>query len=212
MNTPLLPETSNTLSVDGRTARRDRGRTAVLEAALDLFEEENLEPTPEQIALRAGVSTRSVYRYFQDRDELVRAIIAHKQLKILPLFHIENIGKGDLDTRLSRLVDSRLRVYDATGATARAMAIKASSDPVIHEQIQFRKSVFREQVENNFRQEFDRMTTSQRSTSLNAIDALTQLDVLDRFHVDLQLSLDETRDVLIASIQALLTIASHPAS
>ena len=125
MNTPLLPETSNTPSVDGRTARRDRGRTAVLEAALDLFEEENLEPTPEQIALRAGVSTRSVYRYFQDRDELVRAIIAHKQLKILPLFHIENIGKGDLDSRLSGLVDSRLRVYDAIGATARAMAIKA---------------------------------------------------------------------------------------
>jgi hypothetical protein len=128
-------------------------------------------------------------------------------LKILPLFHIENIGKGDLDTRLSRLVDSRLRVYDATGATARAMAIKASSDPVIYEQIQFRKSVFREQVENNFRQEFDRMSSSQRGTSLNAIDALTQLDALDRFHVDLQLSFDETRELLIGSIKALLNIA-----
>jgi AcrR family transcriptional regulator len=208
MNTPLLPETSNTPSVDGRTARRDRGRTAVLEAALDLFDEENLEPTPEQIALRAGVSTRSVYRYFEDRDELVRAIIAHKQLKILPLFHIENIGKGDLDSRLSGLVDSRLRVYDAIGATARAMAIKASSDPVISEQIQFRKLVFREQIEVNFRQEFGRMTSPQRNNSLNAIDALTQLDALDRFHVDLQLSLDETRELLIASIQALLTIAS----
>jgi hypothetical protein len=52
------------------------------------------------------------------------------------------------------------------------------------------------------------MTTSQRNKSLNAIDALTQLDALDRFHVDLQLSLDETRDLLFASIQALLTIAS----
>jgi hypothetical protein len=52
------------------------------------------------------------------------------------------------------------------------------------------------------------MSSSQRGTSLNAIDALTQLDALDRFHVDLQLSLDETRELLIASIQALLTIAS----
>ncbi|MEJ6739489.1 MAG: helix-turn-helix domain-containing protein [Actinomycetota bacterium] len=96
MNTPLLPDTTNSPSIDGRTARRDRGRTAVLEAALELFEEENLEPTPEQIALRAGVSARSVYRYFEDRDQLVRAIIAHKQLKILPLFHIAHIGKGEL--------------------------------------------------------------------------------------------------------------------
>ena len=88
------------------------------------------------------------------------------------------------------------------------MAIKASSDPVISEQIQFRKSVFREQIDVNFRQEFDRMTSSQRNKSLNAIDALMQLDALDRFHVDLELSLDETRELLVASIQALLTIAS----
>ena len=52
------------------------------------------------------------------------------------------------------------------------------------------------------------MTTSQRNNSLNAIDALMQLDALDRFHVDLQLSPEETRELLVASIQALLTIAS----
>ncbi len=207
MNTPLLPEASNTTSVDGRTARRDRGRTAVLEAALELFEEENLEPTPEQIAQRAGVSTRSVYRYFQDRDALVRAIIAHKQLKVLPLFYIEDIGNGELSTRLARFVDSRLKVYDSIGATARAMAIKASSDPVISEQVQFRKSLFRQQIENNFAQEFERMTQAQRAQSLNAIDALTQAESLDRFRVDLQLSVDETRELLKTSVLALLTFA-----
>ena len=207
MNTPLLPETSATTSVDGRTARRDRGRTAVLEAALDLFEEENLEPTPEQIAQRAGVSTRSVYRYFEDRDALVRAIIAHKQLKVLPLFHIEDIGNGELTTRLARFVDSRLKVYDSIGATARAMAIKASSDPVISEQVQFRKSLFRQQIETNFAQEFEQMTSAQRIDSLNAIDALTQVESLDRFRVDLQLSVADTQALLNTSIMALLTFA-----
>ena len=207
MNTPLLPETSTTTSVDGRTARRDRGRTAVLEAALELFEEENLEPTPEQIAQRAGVSTRSVYRYFEDRDALVRAIIAHKQLKVLPLFHIEDIGNGELTTRLTRLVDSRLKVYDSIGATARAMAIKASSDPVISEQVQFRKSLFRQQIETNFAQEFEQMTSAQRIDSLNAIDALTQVESLDRFRVDLQLSVADTQALLNTSIMALLTFA-----
>lgn len=205
MNTPLLPDNSDSPTIDGRTARRDRGRTAVLEAALELFEEENLEPTPEQIALRAGVSTRSVYRYFEDRDDLVRAIIAHKQLKVLPLFHIESIGNGELADRLSRFVDSRLKVYDAIGATARAMAIKSSSDPVIGEQIAFRKSIFRQQVETNFANELDQMPSQQRTNSLNAIDALTQVESLDRFRVDLQLTIDETRNVLVVSIQALLS-------
>ncbi len=207
MNTPLLPTDSGSPSLDGRTARRDRGRIAVLEAALELFEEENLEPNPEQIAQRAGVSTRSVYRYFEDRDELVRAVIAHKQLKVLPMFHIENIGIGDLPSRISRLVDSRLNVYEAIGATARAMAIKASSDPDISKQVQFRKSIFREQIEVSFAQEFERMTPTQRADSLNAIDALTQVESLDRFQVDLQLSVDKTRDLLIAAIAALLKIS-----
>ena len=208
MNTPLLPDSSGSPTIDGRTARRDRGRVAVLEAALELFEEENLEPTPEEIAQRAGVSTRSVYRYFQDRDELVRAVIAHKQLKVLPMFHIEDIGNGELTSRISRLVDSRLRVYDAIGATARAMTIKASSDPVIGEQVKFRKSIFREQIEVNFAQEFDPMTPTQRANSLNAIDSLSQVESLDHFRVDLNLSSDETRKLLIASIEALLNIAS----
>ena len=207
MNTPLLPDSSDAPSVDGRTARRDRGRIAVLEAALELFEEENLEPNPEQIAQRAGVSTRSVYRYFEDREELVRAVIAHQQLKVLPMFHIENIGLGDLSSRISRLVDSRLRVYDAIGATARAMTIKAASDPVIGEQVRFRKSVFREQIKVNFTQEFEQMTPTQRAKSLNAIDVLTQAESLDRFHVDLALSVAETRELLVASIAALLKIS-----
>ena len=204
MNTPLLPDITNSPSTDGRTARRDRGRTAVLEAALELFEEENLEPTPEQIALRAGVSARSVYRYFEDRDQLVRAIIAHKQLKILPLFHIADIGKGELEVRLTRFVDSRLKVHDAIAATARAMAIKSSSDPVIREQIDFRKSIFREQVELSFDQEFQTMSLAQRNASINAIDVLTQLDSLDRYQVDLALSLSETRELLLISLRALL--------
>lgn len=204
MNTRRPPATTTAGSVDGRTARRDRGRTAVLEAALELFEEENLEPTPEQIALRAGVSTRSVYRYFADRDELVRAIIAHKQMQILPLFHIENIGQGELDLRLSRFVDSRLEVHEAIGASARAMAIKAFSDPVIGEQVAFRKSVFREQIERNFAHEFDRMSTERRSNALTAIDALTQVESLDRLRVDLQLDVDQTREVLVDALRALL--------
>jgi len=208
MNTPLLPNTTNSPSTDGRTARRDRGRTAVLEAALELFEEENLEPTPEQIALRAGVSARSVYRYFEDRDQLVRAIIAHKQLKILPLFHIEDIGKGELEVRLTRFVDSRLKVHDAIGATARAMAIKSSSDPVIREQIDFRKSIFREQVELSFDREFKAMNAAQRNAAINAIDVLTQLDSLDRYQVDLALSLSETRELLLISLCALRHIDS----
>jgi AcrR family transcriptional regulator len=205
MNMQSESQRSSDEVIDGRTARRDRGRNAVLEAALELWEEENLEPSPEQIAQRAGVSTRSVYRYFEDRDQLVRAIIAHKQMQIVPLFRIEDMGQGDLELRILRFVDSRLEVYEAIGASARAMTIKASGDPVIAEQIAFRKSEFRQQVVRQFDSELARMTDTERMVSLNSVDALTQAESLDRFRRELQLSKDDCRTLLVASIRALLT-------
>lgn len=205
MNTQSESQRSSDEVIDGRTARRDRGRNAVLEAALELWEEENLEPSPEQIAQRAGVSTRSVYRYFEDRDQLVRAIIAHKQLQILPLFRIEDMGQGDLELRISRFVDSRLEVYEAIGASSRAMTIKAAGDPVIAEQIAFRKAEFRQQVVRQFDNELAQMTDTERMVSLNSVDALTQAESLDRFRRELQLSKDDCRTLLVASIRALLT-------
>ena len=54
---------------DGRTARRDRNREAVLDAALALFTAGELEPTAAAVAERSGVSLRSVYRYW-----LIRAM------------------------------------------------------------------------------------------------------------------------------------------
>ena len=50
---------------DGRLARRDRNRIAVLDAAIELFAEGVLDPTPDDVATRAGISARSVYRYFE---------------------------------------------------------------------------------------------------------------------------------------------------
>jgi len=207
VTTPRLPNSPESTSIDGRTARRDRGRTAALEAALELFEDGNLEPTPEEIAERAGISSRSMYRYFEDREALVRAVIAHKQLKILPFFQIDETGQGELEERLSRFIDSRLKVYEAIGATARAMTLKATSDPVIREQVEFRKSILRKQVTKVFAREFKLMNERDSEMAMNAIDTLTQTESLDYYVVDRGYSADVTRELLLGAIRALL--AAH---
>lgn len=206
--TPSPPPSPDSLAVDGRTARRDRGRTAVLESALQLFEEGNLEPTHEEIAERAGVSTRSVYRYFENRDILVRAVIAHKQLSVLPYFQIGEATEGELNARIDRFIDSRLKIYDAIGATSRAMTIKSASDPIIREQVDFRKSIFRQQIQTYFAAEFGGMSDAHHSAALNAIDTLTQIESLDRYLVELKLSGSETRGILFTAVLALLSLHS----
>ena len=49
-------------STDGRLARRDRNRAAVLDAMLALFTEGDLDPAPEQVATRAGMGTAASLR------------------------------------------------------------------------------------------------------------------------------------------------------
>ena len=59
--------------VDGRRLRRDQNREAVLDALVALFHEGIYQPSTNDIAERAGISPRSVFRYFEDVDDLNRA-------------------------------------------------------------------------------------------------------------------------------------------
>jgi TetR/AcrR family transcriptional regulator, regulator of autoinduction and epiphytic fitness len=53
---------------DGRSARRDRTRAAVVEAVIALVREGELKPTGAKIAARAGVSPRALWLGFADLD------------------------------------------------------------------------------------------------------------------------------------------------
>src|SRR5690606_23355552 len=52
----MSTERSTPETYDGRRARRERGRQAVIDATLDLFLEGGERPTSEEVAARAGVS------------------------------------------------------------------------------------------------------------------------------------------------------------
>ena len=56
--------------IDGRTARAERTRNAIVEAHLELIGEGDLKPTGERIAERAGVSLRALWANFKDMEAL----------------------------------------------------------------------------------------------------------------------------------------------
>ena len=76
--------------VDGRTARSERTRNAIVDAHLQLIREGDLRPTADRIAKQAGVSLRVVQYYFTDKQTLL------------------NSGLTELAARLDRLADQRL--------------------------------------------------------------------------------------------------------
>ena len=55
--------TSTDLPTDGRIQRSERSRETIVQAMLDLIGEGTLSPTAQQVAVRADVGVRTVFRH-----------------------------------------------------------------------------------------------------------------------------------------------------
>jgi len=192
--------------VDGRTARRDRNRVAVLDAVLELFTEGDLSPSPEAVAQRSGLSLRSVYRYVSDSDDLVRAGIDRHLEKVGPLFSFEPIGEGPFDERVEIFVSARLRLHKAIAPAARAAQARMRATPaseIIREGLHARRGMLRVQLSRHFEAELATFGP-QADAILAAADALTQIETIDWFVVDGGYTVKQTRDALVTGLHRLL--------
>ena len=176
----------------------------MLDVVIELFTEGHLDPGPDDVARRAGLSSRSVYRYFEDRDALLRAAIDRQQERVLPLYLIHGIGQGDLEGRIERFVRARMQLYEAIAATARASRARALVNPMLREQVRDTRRRLGEQVDKHFAPELDRLLDPRRRATSGAVDTLCQLEALDHLRVHLGLSAPQTGELLSSSLHALL--------
>ena len=166
-------------SSDGRAARRLRNRTAVLDAAIALFAEGNLQPSAGEIAALSGISHRSINRYFPDSRSLLQAAV-DRQIEIgIPLFRIHAIGTGSLEHRVDEFVSVRLSGFEVLGATARAAGLMAASSRIVRTELAAVRDLLTDQVERQFAPEFAALPDARREASRMAVDALFQFESLD---------------------------------
>lgn len=191
-------------AVDGRSARRDRNRDAVIDAAIELFDEGVLDPDPDEVADRCGLSPRSVYRYFDDREALLRAAIDRHFERVRPLTLIHAIGEGPLDERIDRFVDSRVALYEAVAPSARAARRRAETSAVVAEQVERTRRALQEQVERHFASELEVMGGGDGDAAATAVDTLCQFEGLHHCRVHRGLSISDTEACLRQALLRLL--------
>lgn len=192
------------VTADGRTARRDRNREAVLDAVLDLFADGAITPAPADVAARSGVSLRSVYRYFDDMDALVRAAIARNLARMGPYFELADPGEGPVHDRVERTVAARLRLYDGVAPMARAAVARAPQNPIIAERLAETRLYLRRQVEEMFAPELAALAPEAAHDVVAAIDVLLELDALDHLRRHRRMAAPEAQRVLERALAALL--------
>lgn len=194
--------------VDGRKARRDRNSEAVLDAVRELFVEGNYLPTAEAVAARSGVSLRSVYRYFEDTDALFRAAVARRVQLAEPLFVLPELGEGDLDDRIARLVDHRLALHAALGPEARAAVLRGPSAPLVNEALEARRRQLTAQLDQHFAPELRAIGGARAQALLRCMDLLLQFESVEQLTRQSSLTKARARRVLITGLRALLAGAN----
>jgi len=111
--------------IDGRRARTEKSRDAVINATIDLIQEGHRPPTAEDISQRANVSMSSLFRYFDGLQELQIATINRFFERYAAAFEIADYCLGDLPTRVTNLVSSRIELYQTTEFMARFVRSRA---------------------------------------------------------------------------------------
>lgn len=188
------------MEADGRRLRREQNREAVLDALTELFDEGVYEPSTNEIAERAGLSPRSLFRYFDDVDDLHHSVIDRALAGARALLDVGVLPDADTRTKIERLVDARVRLFEATAPAARAARACAHRHPAVAAQLQGARSYLRHQIAKLFAAEL----RHRGRTLLPAIDVLCSFETHQLLREDQGLSRAKTTSTLVLALGALL--------
>lgn len=196
--------TATSSELDGRRARRGRNREAVVDALLELFRAGDLNPSVAEVAERSGVSLRSVFRYFDDLDEMGRIAIQRHLDSVGHLFDLPNIGEGPRDARIDSLVTQRVTLYERVAPVMRAALIRAPFQQVIATALYQRREFLREQVADQFALELGSLPAADRAAVLAGVDVLTSFEGLELLRADHKLTTAKAAAAIKGSLDRLL--------
>jgi AcrR family transcriptional regulator len=118
---------------DGRARRSARSRAAIETALFELVGEGTLQPTVQEVAARAGVAMRSVFRHFSDLESLFASIDARLRLEAAPL--VEQAQPiGSVADRVRGMVRLRATIFERIAPYRRSADLQRWRSPFIRRQ------------------------------------------------------------------------------
>lgn len=140
--------------VDGRTARAQRTRDAIVGACVALVDAGDYRPTAPRIAEEAGVSVRSVFQHFDDLETLF-AMVAERALGSVAGLIKPIDPELPLGERVLTFVAQRSQLLEAVTPIRRAAAVHAPFSPGIQARVAAGHQFLRTEVEAVFGREID---------------------------------------------------------
>lgn len=183
-------------AADGRRRRSQDSRARIVAAMLDLIHGGMMNPGAEQVAARAGVGLRTVFRHFKDMDSLysemshliedeIRAIVS-------PPLH-----SNDWKERVVELIHRRAAVFERIAPYKRASDVQRHRSPFLessHARLVF---ALREILKGELPAQTDPLR-------VEALDLLMSFEAWSRLRRDQNLDGQRTVEVIEAAVRKLL--------
>jgi AcrR family transcriptional regulator len=189
-------------AIDGRVQRSRRSRAAIVQALFDLVGEGVVQPTAQQVAARARVGIRSVFRHFSDMESLYAEIDERVRARALPLFRAPT-PEGGVAARARALVRRRARLFEQIAPYKRAGGVLRWSSRFI--------AANHVELARGLRADLLRALPELRDGSterIEALDAALSFEFWDRLRTDQRLGRGRAVAALEAVVKGLLALES----
>ena len=111
------------LPTDGRSRRSERSRTAIVQAMLELIGKGALSPTAQQVAERADVGVRTVFRHFSDMETLFATMNDQLTAEVDSLF-VDTVQTGPYEDRVDALIERRMTIFGTLAPYVRSSTLQ----------------------------------------------------------------------------------------
>ena len=187
---------------DGRVHRSVVTRKKIVTALNALVYEGQLTPTADQVAARAEVGLRTVFRHFDDMDSLYREISLDLDAQVAPLLHVK-LQAATWKARVLESIDLRCDIYDRVAAHHQAAQVQRHQSPYLAKNLLEGAKLQRDRLQRLLPPE-----ATQQVHLLEALDLTMSLDAWVRLRREQGLSADEARQVMRLAVTALLALAA----
>jgi AcrR family transcriptional regulator len=192
---------------DGRVLRGTRNRDRITDALFELIESGELIPTAEQVARKAGVGERTVFRHFADMETLFAELSGRLESEMRPLLE-QPAAVGNREERVRAFVEHRAELYERISPFKHSGALQRVHSEFLQRKHIVMNRMLREHLVDALQSEL----VGAPDVTLEALDFLTSFEAWDRMRNDQHLSRERACQVCVAAVVRVLLLATDGSS
>jgi TetR/AcrR family transcriptional regulator of autoinduction and epiphytic fitness len=191
------------LPVDGRRARRERSREAVIDSIFALVTDGEVPPSVEQVADRSGVSVSSIFRMFDGLDDMRNQALEQFEVRYARLLELDVDASAPRSERILRFVRARVALYSEAGPLMRMARQRSLDHAPFANSVSAQRTILAAQTQRCLRPETSTLTPAEAANLMALVDATTSpeaFEVLGAEHARTRRQIEQTWRRAVAAL------------